>query len=214
MADDGFTFNYKGKNNVKHFISKGRDIWMTRPKSFVEEMKNLGGTIVVPTHNNNAHFLWLYDKNSNFINKYFMFINLRDKEYDWFSNENSLKSLETFEMYHPKIQIWVPCVRIRPENQSVSSNEIKNKPTNSKNPNKSSTYSSNKTSNYSSNKTSNYSQNKVKENPGPKSDPWYLKPLIFIILIIYIFANISMCNHIVEDDDSFGIETTIKSHGD
>lgn len=46
-----------------------------------------------------------------------------------------------------------------------------------------------------------------------KKDPWYLKPLIFIAVIIVVLINIQMCNEAVDGDRS-GIETTLKSHGD
>lgn len=46
-----------------------------------------------------------------------------------------------------------------------------------------------------------------------KKDPWYLKPLVFIAVILFVIMCVQMCNESLKGD-STGIETTIKSHGD
>ena len=46
-----------------------------------------------------------------------------------------------------------------------------------------------------------------------KKDPWYLKPLVFIAVILFVIMCVQMCNESL-NGDSPGIETTIKSHGD
>ena len=183
--------SYKGKNNVKHQFINGEDLWMTCPKSFIEEMKNLGATIAVPTHKDNVHFLWLFDDNSNHIKKYYMFKDLHDKKIGWFTVDKCLETLEVFEIYHQKAEKWVPCVRIHKEDQAVPSKENINKPTTSPKP------------------TTNTSVKVEKV-----SEPWYRQPLVIILIMLFIIMNISMCNHLITERDGFGIETTIKSHGD
>lgn len=52
------------------------------------------------------------------------------------------------------------------------------------------------------------------QNNQEKKDPWYLKPLLFVFVIVVTACMISMCNHALKESSGVGIETTIKSHGD
>lgn len=192
MSESEFSRFYKGKNNVKHLVINGEDVWMTRPKSFVKEMKDLGATMATPQHKKNV--LWIFDDNLKIIKGYFMFGDLRDKKKGWFLFDKQLETLDTFEMFHPESKSWIPCVQIHKEEQAIPTNDINNKETTVKKPKLSST-----------NKT-----NKVKE----ETVPWYLKPpLLFLFVVLYIIMCISMCNDEINKGDSFGIETTIRSHG-
>lgn len=62
--------------------------------------------------------------------------------------------------------------------------------------------------------------NQYLKNPVPspklpdKKDPWWLKPLLFIIMVVVLACMVSMCNHSLKESSHVGIETTIRSHGD
>jgi len=194
MSESEFSSFYKGKNNVKHIVFNGEDFWMTRPKSFVEEMKDLGATPASLLTSNNDIYLNIVDDKAKVIKRYYKFNNLKDMRSFWFFWGKHLETLETFELYYQKVGKWIPCVQIHKEEQAIPTNDINNKETTVKKPKLSST-----------NKT-----NKVKE----ETVPWYLKPpLLFLFVILYIIMCISMCNDEINKGDSFGIETTIRSHG-
>lgn len=190
MEDILYNNSFKGRNDVGTIMIKGKEFRATKPKSFIREMKNLGAEYAVPINGEKLRYLIIGSNEKHNIKRYIMSKGICDLKAVWFADEKNLKMLDTFELFHEKTEKWVSCVQKHIE-----------KPVKTKKATISTQYS----------KPVNHHKTTIKVEE--VKDPWYLKPLIIIGIILFIIANMGMCNYAI-NDDRFDIETTIKSHGD